>query len=519
MRPYITVSRIPNFDPTRLPFWEIYVREGRAEEIQAGGYMGAKFTPGLSGGQRKMLLFELIAQRTAHQEDLLICLDEPFAGVTDDFVPYIVKRLNEMREKHNILLVTNDHVETLKQLSDNTITVSAIDRTTVTLNQHGTVQRTKAIYALSVGENYVYSSTGGDLMFFYEIEVKNNGTIKGVLTFSMITFTLYLITFWNSKRESAALLLVAGGIITYFSANPYLLTLVGWRDAMLEESEALLHSSKGMNKVLKCLLTFSIVFTLTLLEYGVVNAVTDGFGKFKYWFAMFFDIGSLVFPHICLGIFTRIPFQFVQLLAGMPFLMMIFFSTTFSPGAGIPVLKELRYLWPRFYFWCMVDEIAPSMEGCPKSPTTEIALFFSAQLTIYIFLLYKLKLSFKREKQERKRTNLKASMMDEQFHQLQVELYGDRILKDYNTQGMSSTHSKPIEEKSPLTLLNGDHIDDIHDNEGMADTLVDGHTISPPLPPVTFTLSKRSRSIDSLDSQLTMGSTHTRTLVVGLMEV
>lgn len=74
--------------------------------------------PGLSGGQRKLLLFELIYQRTASQDNLLIVLDEPFAGVTDDFVPFIVERLNQMRIKHNILLVTNDHVETLKKMAD-----------------------------------------------------------------------------------------------------------------------------------------------------------------------------------------------------------------------------------------------------------------------------------------------------------------------------------------------------------------------------------------------------------------
>jgi len=84
MRPYITVSKIPNFDPTRLPYWQIYEREDTANTIKAGGTMAGQFTAGLSGGQRKMLLFELIAQRTDNQSELLIVLDEPFAGVTDD---------------------------------------------------------------------------------------------------------------------------------------------------------------------------------------------------------------------------------------------------------------------------------------------------------------------------------------------------------------------------------------------------------------------------------------------------
>ena len=70
-RPYITVSKIPNFDPAQLPYWEIYEREGTANSIKVGGTMAGEFTAGLSGGQRKMLLFELIYQRTQNQKQLL----------------------------------------------------------------------------------------------------------------------------------------------------------------------------------------------------------------------------------------------------------------------------------------------------------------------------------------------------------------------------------------------------------------------------------------------------------------
>jgi hypothetical protein len=37
-----------------------------------------------------------------NQNDLLLVFDETFAGVTDDFVPWIVDRMNEMRTHHNI---------------------------------------------------------------------------------------------------------------------------------------------------------------------------------------------------------------------------------------------------------------------------------------------------------------------------------------------------------------------------------------------------------------------------------
>jgi len=39
--------------------------------------------------------------------------------------------LFELRKNYNILLITNDHVETLKKMANNTITVYAIDRSTV----------------------------------------------------------------------------------------------------------------------------------------------------------------------------------------------------------------------------------------------------------------------------------------------------------------------------------------------------------------------------------------------------
>lgn len=66
--------------------------------------MGGEVFEGLSGGQRKMFLFELICQRTEGAKDLLLILDEPFAGITEDFMPYIEERLTRLRQKHNVLV-------------------------------------------------------------------------------------------------------------------------------------------------------------------------------------------------------------------------------------------------------------------------------------------------------------------------------------------------------------------------------------------------------------------------------
>jgi ABC-type branched-subunit amino acid transport system ATPase component len=158
MRPYIVVSRIPSFDPTKLPYWSTYEREGKSLSIRAGGTMAGEMTAGLYGGQRKLLLFELICQRVQSQSGLLIIMDEPFAGVTDDFVPFVAERLGELQANHNVLLVTNDHVEVITKMADNTITVSATDRSMVTVNKRQK-KRDKTIGALSVGGRYVYESS------------------------------------------------------------------------------------------------------------------------------------------------------------------------------------------------------------------------------------------------------------------------------------------------------------------------------------------------------------------------
>ncbi|GAX26670.1 hypothetical protein FisN_2Hh392 [Fistulifera solaris] len=444
IRPYVTVSKIPNFDPTRLPFWDIYEREGTAATIKAGGTMAGEFTAGLSGGQRKLLLFELVAQRVASQSNLLIVLDEPFAGVTDDFVPFIVKRLNEMRQNHEILLVTNDHVDTLKEMADNTITVSAIDRTKVQVNKIEGVSREKTILALAIGDAYEYKGSWDDLRFFLDVEVFNNGALLGVAMFTLFVFGLFLATFWDSKEENAPLVLVAGGIVAYFCLNPYLLSLADWRNFMGEEAEALLHASKDMNNFLKSSLTMLLILIVSVVQFGITNAVINGLESSSFWVAMLMDSASMTFPFICFGLYTKLPFQAVEIIASMPFLFMIFFSTTFSPGSGVAILKELRYLFARFYFWCMIPGIRDDMENCPSTDEKNLLyMILSALIGVVLFLAVMGISSLMRSKKNKKMSSKKNALKDDEFRDLQIELYGEKAMDIQSTN--HSTSSKKTE--------------------------------------------------------------------------
>eukprot|EP00977_Amphora_coffeiformis_P013134 scaffold3396_cov176-Amphora_coffeaeformis.AAC.7 len=436
IRPYLVVSKIPHFDPTQLPFWDTYVREGNADTVAAGGTMAGKFTAGLSGGQRKLLLFELVVQRVAQQSNnLLICLDEPFAGVTDDFVPFVVQRLETLRKRHTILLVTNDHVEALKELADHTITVSAVDRSKVQIDQTWPLRsRETAILALASDDKsndqqraYQYKATAADLRFFWDIEVVHNGGLITIAMFTVVCFALYMITFWNSKPSNAELVLIAGGVVNFFSANPYFVELTDWRITMSEETEALLHASKNTNKLLKTLLALTLFGLLSALQFGMTNAVIDGYSSVTFWVAMMMDTGSLLVPFILCGLYTHLPLQPAQIVSRLPFLCMIFFSTTFSPGAGISGLKGLRYLFPRFYFWCMVPSIRSDMENCPTSDALNLMfLVLAAMMVPCLFLVYKAVTALWRSQQRKQRNTAKKHvlMMDEEFYQLRRQLYG-----------------------------------------------------------------------------------------------
>jgi len=388
--------------------------------------MAGEFTAGLSGGQRKLLLFELIYQRIMDQKDLLVCLDEPFCGVTDDFLPFILERLTEMKAKHNVLLVTNDHVKALSNLSDNVITVSAIDREHVSINDMEKVDRGLALQVMSKGNRFEKAPTSEDLQFFWDVEIRGSAALMGIFGFTTFCSILYLLTFWDSRpgNGNEALILVASQIVGYFCVNPYLLSLVDWRIYMLEEAEALVHNGSSANLLLKTLVTLTLIALVAILNYGLVNAVITGFESSKYLCAMFFDSTSLTITLVCCGLYTNMSLQQVQVFGSLPFLLMIFFSTTFSPGAGVEGVKVLRYLFARFYFWCMVPGVEDEMENCPSEELNMLYLILSGVMGAILFFGLKIFFYLKSKLQKKQAdTRMKDIEASDDFKSLQEMLY------------------------------------------------------------------------------------------------
>ena len=434
VRPYIQVRKIPNFEPSRLPYWDLYAKktvEGGAKNasynpaIKIGGTMAGKFTAGLSGGQRKMMLFELVRQRTESSNDLLIVLDEPFAGVTDDFVPYITSVLEEMRTKHNILLVTNDHVGTLTELADSTITVSAIDRAKVLLNGVS-YEREVALHAVAVGNEYQHHAGSQDLLFFANTELFTNPQVGSTIAFTIVAMLFFLLSYWDSKPGSEALLLVALNLICYFALKPYLVALADWRNTMKEEAEALMsRRSVQMNLALKSCIVLLLLTFISIFAFGCLQSCIGTLGGVEVWVMMLFDSASLTFPFICFGLYSSLPLQTVTILSSLSWLFVIFFSTTFSPGSGVEGVKALRYLFARFYFWCRVPGYKEMMEGCPADDTLVWYTILTGCLPLILFVVFQfVRVTILNMRKQRKDNKARAEIsMKPEYKDVQNELY------------------------------------------------------------------------------------------------
>lgn len=101
---------------------------------------------------------------------------------------------------------------------------------------------------------------------------------------------------------------------------------------MVEEAEALLHTSLPLNRALKTLLTLFILFSVHCIQFGCLDVVLGTVSSAQFFFGILFDYLSQVFFGICLALYTDLPSEAVQILCSAPFLLMVFFSTTFSPG-------------------------------------------------------------------------------------------------------------------------------------------------------------------------------------------
>ena len=135
----------------------------------------------------------------------------------------------------------------------------------------------------------------------------------------------------------------------------------------------------------------------------------------------------------------------MQIIAGLPFLFMIFFSTTFSPGAGVEGIKFLRFLFARFYFWCDVPGYSDLMEGCPPQDDLVLYTVLSGSLGLLLFLAGNLVLGLKAASDVKKRDTGRAAIESSvEFQKLQRLLFGADLIPVSSDAGVGAKGFEPV---------------------------------------------------------------------------
>jgi hypothetical protein len=97
-----------------------------------------------------------------------------------------------------------------------------------------------------------------------------------------------------------------------------------------------------------------------------------------------------------------------------------------------------------FYFWCMIPAVENDVDGCPDSDVNITYMTLSAFIGLFLFVVYQSVNALVVASSSKKMASQKNRLMDAEFHDLQIELYGAggagrRINENYNSDTGSST--------------------------------------------------------------------------------
>merc|ERR1711935_1320424 len=159
-----------------------------------------------------------------------------------------------------------------------------------------------------------------------------------------------------------------------------------------------------MGLALKTVVSLTLIVVVITIAWGCLVVVLDTHvtNDAEMWVGMLFDLAS----------------------PSLPFLFMVFFSGTFSPGAGVEGFKGLRFLFSRFYLWCRLPDVAPFMEDCPaKSELTTYAIL-SGCLGLFLFLaLQSVRALVGRARANKEKHKHEEIAQRPEYQQIQAELY------------------------------------------------------------------------------------------------
>jgi hypothetical protein len=150
-------------------------------------------------------------------------------------------------------------------MSDNTITVSAIDRSKVCINDKPKVN-CRGVQVFGQHGGFEILLRCGDPLESHHV---GSRWIYRDLLWPVLVLVL------GRRSGDYVIGLCAGALISF----------PDWRNFMTEEAEALLHSSKDTNKFLKSFLVIVLILVISIAQFACTIAVVDGVN----WYAVFMN--------------------------------------------------------------------------------------------------------------------------------------------------------------------------------------------------------------------------------------
>jgi hypothetical protein len=175
-----------------------------------GEIMPGAIVKGLSGGQRKLCLCAHVNQVVlASSAPLLVVLDEPFAGVTTNYIPFQLDLIDDWSRKgHTIVVIDNDHHEHTTQQGWKRI---ELDLRKVVRYNGQTIEI--PVPLLPVDRRPVASKYRQDLTLFLKNELFNVGTVTNTKALQAFIASLISLPFTAGPETDMGAILMAMNIV------------------------------------------------------------------------------------------------------------------------------------------------------------------------------------------------------------------------------------------------------------------------------------------------------------------
>jgi len=342
---------------------------------------------GLSGGQRKLFIsshLDLVVTKSS--APLMIVADEPFAGVTSNYVYFMTDMIQKWKMKgHTVLVIDNDHHEHTTTMGWTPIKID--QRRVVSVNGQPVnidvpmVKRQRTPLTRNVSHA---------VSLYVKHDVLNAQNMSNTRTFQGVVVSLLSVPFVYEPQldVGASLQGFAFVLILINTAFQFVPGQIAQFHRMTSESDIGLLTARGPT-IFFVILHDIVASSLGIVIIFAIHSTSFSIQRYTIWQLLVgtcminvqFIIASSVGPLLGLSLPTCQLFQLVELL------LFMFVGGTFSSGSIIGS-RNIGFLSPGLTF----QQGVTNRSALPPGAAIEYSLtvqniFFALWLTVDVFLL------------------------------------------------------------------------------------------------------------------------------------